>query len=64
MIVFKRYLVFIVVNQREGTISREQIELQLLLSYLSPLNKSLQFYVIKNLNDCKNLIELLITKKL
>ena len=64
MIVFKRYLVFIVVNLREGTISGEQIEFQLLLSYLSPLNKSLQFYVIRNLNDCKNLIELLITKKL
>ena len=64
IIVSKRYLIFIEVNQSKEIISDEQKELQLFLSHLSSLNKSLHYQIIRNIKDCKRLTELLINKKL
>ena len=64
LIVSKRYLVFVEVKYKRESFSDEQKELLLFLSHLSSLNKSLHYRVIRNFNDCKKLIELLIMKKL
>ena len=64
IIVSKRYLIFIEVSPEKKILSEDQKELQLFLSHLSALNKSLHFRIIRNMKDCKELTELLITKKL
>ena len=64
IIVSKRYLIFIEVNPGKKIPSDDKKELQLFLSHLSALNKSLHYRVIRNINDCRKLTELLITKKL
>ncbi|MFZ0456207.1 MAG: hypothetical protein WCE54_10130 [Ignavibacteriaceae bacterium] len=64
IIVSKKYLIFIEVNPGKEIPSDDKKELQLFLSHLSSLNKSLHFRIIRNLNDCKMLVELLINKKL
>ncbi len=64
IIVSKRYLVFIEFKQDIEILSDERKELQLFLSHLSSLNKSLHYHIIRNLRECRNLIELLISKKL
>ena len=64
IIVSKRYLIFIEVKQDIEFLSGERKDLQLFLSHLSSLNKSLHYRVIRNLRECKHLIELLISKKL
>ncbi len=64
IIVSKKYLVFIEVKQDIEILSDERKELQLSLSHLSSLNKSLHYRIVRNLNDCRQLTELLIKKKL
>ena len=64
IIVSKRYLVFIEVKQDIEIVSDERKEFQLSISHLSSLNKSLHYRVIRNLNDCRKLIQLIITNKL
>ena len=64
IIVSKRYLIFIEVKHDIEFLSGERKDLQQFLSHLSSLNKSLHYRVIRNLRECKHLIELLISKKL
>jgi hypothetical protein len=64
IIVSKRYLIFIEVNPEKKILSDEKKELQLFLSHLSSLNKSLHYRIIRTIKDCKILTELLINKKL
>jgi hypothetical protein len=64
IIVSKRYLIFIEVNPNKEIPSDDKKELQLFLSHLSALNRSLHYRVIRNIEDCRRLIELLISKKL
>lgn len=64
IIVSKKYLIFVEVNPDKEILSEDKKELQLFLSHLSALNKSLHFRIIRNMKDCKELTELLIAKKL
>ena len=64
IIVSKSYLIFIEVNPGKKIPSDDKKELQLFLSHLSALNKSLHYRIIRNINDFRKLTELLITKKL
>ena len=64
IIVSKRYLIFIEVNPEKKILSEEKKDLQLFLSHLSSLNKSLHYRIIRSIKDCKYLTELLINKKL
>ena len=64
IIISKRYLIFIEVNPGKVILSDEKKDLQLFLSHLSSLNKSLHYRIIRNIKDCKILTELLINKKL
>jgi hypothetical protein len=64
IIVSKRYLIFIEVNPEKKILSDDKKELRLFLSHLSALNRSLHYRVIRNIEDCRRLIELLISKKL
>jgi hypothetical protein len=64
ILVSKRYLIFVEVNPEESVVSGDKKELQLFLSHLSSLNKSLHYRIIRNIKDCRKLSELLITKKL
>ncbi len=64
IIVSKRYLIFIEVNPDKEILSEEKKDLQVFLSHLSTLNKSLHFRIIRNMKECKKLTELLIAKKL
>ena len=64
ILVSKRYLIFIEINPRQEILSNDKKELQLFLSHLSSLNKSLHYRIIRNIQDCRKLIELLISKKL
>ena len=64
IIVSKKYLVFIEVKNKNDPVTLDQKEFQLFISHLTSLNKSLHYYVVRSLNDCRRLIELLIKKKL
>ena len=64
IIVSKRYLIFIEVNQEKEILTNDKKELQLFLFHLSSLDKSLHYRIIRNIKDCKSLTELIINKKL
>jgi hypothetical protein len=64
IIVSKNYLVFVEVKQVKDLVSPEQKELQITLSHLTSMNRSLHYRVIRNIQECRNLIRLLIAKKL
>jgi len=64
IVVSKKYLIFVEVNPGKEIPSDDKKELQLFLSHLSSLNKSLHYRIIRNIKDCKRLTELLISKKL
>jgi len=64
IIVSKKYLVFIEIKNKNDPVTLDQKELQLFISHLTSLNKSLHYHVVRSLSDCRKLIELLIKKKL
>ena len=64
IIVSKKYLVFIEIKNKNDPVSFDQKEFQLFISHLTSFNKSLHYYVVRSLNDCRKLIELLIKRKL
>ena len=64
IIVSNRYLIFIEVSPEKEILEKDKKELQLFLSHLSSLNKSLHYWIIRNIKDCRRLTKLLITKNL